>query len=97
MDASLAACVEEQLAPGDVQERLGGAAEGDVDLVSGEDRGFAAVALTGVRRNTVVHYLVGGDDPPVLEGWIYVCPGADEFGRDPGGVRLGLGLRLALG
>ena len=49
MDASLAACVEEQLALGDVQERLGGATKGDVDLVGGEDRGFAAVALTGVR------------------------------------------------
>jgi hypothetical protein len=92
MDASLAACVEEQLAPSDVQERLGGAAEGDVDLVSGEDRGFAAVAPTGVRRNTVVHYLVGGDHPPVLEGWIYVCPGADELRRYSRCVRCGLGL-----
>ena len=83
MDASLAACVEEQPALGDVQERLGGAAEGDVDLVSGEDRGFAAVALTGVRRDTVVHYFVGGDDPPVLEARIDVCPGADELRRYP--------------
>ena len=97
MDAPLAGYVEEQLALGDVQERLGGVAEGNVDLVGGEDRGFAAVALTVLRRDAEVHYFVGGDDPPVLEGWIYVCPGADEFGRDPGGVRLGLGLRLALG
>jgi len=94
MDASLAACVEEQPALGDIQEWLGGAAEGDVDLVSGEDRGFAAVALTGVRRNTVVHHLVRGDDPPVLEGWIYVCPGADELGRDPQCVRCRLGSRF---
>jgi hypothetical protein len=48
MDTSLAAYVKEQPAPCDVQERLGGVAEGDVDLVGGNDRGFAAVALTGV-------------------------------------------------
>jgi hypothetical protein len=67
MDASLAADVEEQFALGDVQERLGGVAEGDVDLVGGEDRGFAAVALTALWRDAVVDYFVGGDDPPVLE------------------------------
>ena len=91
MDTSLAACVEEQPALGDVQERLGGATEGDVDLVGGEDRGFAAVALTVLRRDAEVHYFVGGDDPPVLEGWIYVCPGADELWRYPRCVRCGLG------
>jgi hypothetical protein len=91
MDTSLAAYVKEQPAPCDVQERLGGVAEGDVDLVGGEDRGFAPVALTALWGDTVVHYFVGGDDPPVLEGWIYVCPGADELWRYSRCVRCGLG------
>jgi hypothetical protein len=48
VDASLATYVEEQSAFCEIQERLGGVAEGDVDLVGGEDRGFAPVALTGL-------------------------------------------------